>query len=245
MTTASTLRRFGSILPSGHGIRLPDYHPASKAGTTLFPSRVFDPDEVDRVLKDGHQSRKIGKTVMKGHRKGWPIFTLTLEERASCPRSCAAWSICYGNSMQAAERIVHGPRLVERLATQLAALQAKHPGGFLVRLHVLGDFWSTDYVDAWADWLEEFPALAVFGFTAHAPASDVGRRINRAFALHPGRWHIRFSGAPHEDMAARVVEPGETDPDAIMCPAQTGATDCCATCALCWQSLRSIAFRTH
>lgn len=35
------------------------------------------------------------------------------------------------------------------------------------------------------------------------------------------------------------------DPDAILCPAQTGATDCCATCVLCWQSERSIAFRPH
>lgn len=245
MVTASTLRRFGTTQPKGRGIVIPAYHPASKAGSTLFPSRVYDPSEVARVLKDGHQSRKIGKIVMKGHRKGWPIFTLTLEERASCPRSCSAWSICYGNNMQAAERIVHGDALIERLAVELAALQARHPGGFLVRLHVLGDFWSTDYVDAWSDWLAEFPALAVFGFTAHAPASDVGRRVNRTFHLHPGRWHVRFSGAPHEDMAARVVVAGEEDPDAIMCPAQTGATDCCATCALCWQSLRSIAFRPH
>ena len=34
-------------------------------------------------------------------------------------------------------------------------------------------------------------------------------------------------------------------PLAIICPAQTGATDCCATCALCWNSVRSIAFRRH
>ena len=208
MVTASTLRRFGTTQPKGRGVVIPAYHPASKAGSTLFPSRVYDPHEVARVLKDGHQSRKIGKTVMKGHRKGWPIFTLTLEERASCPRSCSAWSICYGNNMQAAERIVHGPALIERLAVELGALQAKHPRGFLVRLHVLGDFWSTDYVDAWADWLEQFPALAVFGFTAHPPASDIGRRVIRTFHLHPGRWHVRISGAPHEDMAARLVAPG-------------------------------------
>ena len=56
---------------------------------------------------------------------------------------------------------------------------------------------------------------------------------------------IRFSGAPHEHGASRVLGPDETDPDAILCPAQTGATDCCATCALCWHSPRSIAFRRH
>jgi hypothetical protein len=59
----------------------------------MFPSRVFDPDEVQRVLKDGHQSRKIGKFVTKGKMRGFPIFTLTLEERATCPRSCLAWAL--------------------------------------------------------------------------------------------------------------------------------------------------------
>ena len=54
--------------------------------------------------------------------------------------------------------------------------------------------------------------------------------------------HRRPYGAPS---VSPMVAPGETDPDAILCPAQTGATDCCATCALCWQSLRSIAFRPH
>ncbi len=37
----------------------------------------------------------------------------------------------------------------------------------------------------------------------------------------------------------------DDDPQSIPCPAQTGATDCCATCALCWQSDRSIAFKRH
>jgi hypothetical protein len=83
--------------------------PAYRSGRSIFPSRVFDPDEVQRVLKDGHQSRKIGKFVTKGPRRGWPLFTLTLEERATCPRSCKAWAFCYGNNMQAAERIVAGP----------------------------------------------------------------------------------------------------------------------------------------
>jgi hypothetical protein len=147
--------------------------------------------------------------------------------------------------MQAAERIVHGVALIDRLGDELAALQAQYPGGFLVRLHILGDFWSVDYVDAWRDFLWRFPALAVFGFTAHPPRSDIGRRVNMAGAEYGDRWIVRFSGQPHEDMAARVVDPGVEDPDAILCPAQTGATDCCATCALCWHSRRSIAFRPH
>jgi hypothetical protein len=135
---------------------------------------VFDPDEVGRVLKDGHQSRKIGKAVTKGPRRGWPIFTLTLEERATCPRTCKAWGFCYGNNMQAAERIVAGERLEAALGLELLALQRQHPGGFMVRLHVLGDFYSEDYVRFWTSALDRFPALHVFGFTARLPGTPIG-----------------------------------------------------------------------
>jgi hypothetical protein len=142
MVAASSLRRFGTVAPTGAGVAISPLHPAHRSGRTIFTSRVFDPDEVQRVLKDGHQSRKIGRVVQKGHRRGWPIYTLTLEERATCPRTCSAWSFCYGNNMQAAERIVAGPDMEAALWSELAALQAAHPAGYLVRLHVLGDFYS-------------------------------------------------------------------------------------------------------
>lgn len=239
-----TLRRFaGKLAPSGHGLTLSTLHPAHRSGRTVFPSRVFDPDEVDRLLKDGHQSRKIGKIVQKGPRRGWPIYTLTLEERATCPRSCAAWAFCYGNNMQAAERIAAGPALEARMWSELDALQAAHPAGFLVRLHVLGDFYSLAYVDLWRRALDAFPALAVFGFTAHGPESPIGEALMDMADAGWERFAIRFSGRPGHMRASRIAD-GD-DPLAIACPAQTGASDCCATCALCWQSERSISFRRH
>lgn len=242
----SVLRRFGTLAPGGRTVILSSLHPASRGARSLFPSRVFDPAEVGRALKDGHQSRKIGKFITKGRRRGWPIFTLTLEERASCPRTCLEWARCYGNNMQAAERIVHGPELIAMLENEVAALQQLHPQGFLIRLHVLGDFWSVDYVEFWSGLLTRFAALHVFGFTAHAPDSPIGRAVALVMVDHGWpRFAMRFSGAPHRVQAARVIGPGESDPDAILCPAQTGATDCCATCGLCWQTDRSIAFRSH
>lgn len=248
MASASptALRRFGSKLPSGHSIILPGHHPAVRSGRSIFSTRVFAPDELPRLLKSGHHSRKIGKAVTKGKRRGWPIYTLTLEERASCPRTCLEWQSCYGNAMQAAERVEHGPDMFEPLANELCDLARQHPRGFMVRLHVLGDFWSEEYVDFWAGMLRALPMLAVFGFTAHAPSSPIGRKLS-LMALDHGwdRAAIRFSGAPHEQRASRVLAPGETDTDAVLCPAQTGGTDCCATCALCWNSERSIAFRRH
>lgn len=242
----TTMRRHGTVAPGGRSVVIPAHHPAARAGSTIFSSRVYDVDEVGRVLKSGHQSRKIGAFVAKGPRRGWPIFTLTLEERASCPRTCLEWQTCYGNNMQAAERIVHGDALIAALTLELRALQERHPDGFMVRLHVLGDFWSTGYVEFWSAMLGALPALHVFGFTAHVPSSEIGRAIARVMSDRGWRrFAIRFSGAPHELRASRVIGPGQRDPDAILCPAQTGATDCCGTCALCWQTDRSIAFRRH
>lgn len=216
------------------------------AGGTLFPSRVFAPDEVGRVLKSGHQSRKIGAFSTRGKSRGWPIYTLTLEERATCPRTCREWLTCYGNNMQAAERIEAGEGLEAALEREVAALAEAHPGGFIVRLHVLGDFYSHGYISLWSGLLAKHPALHLFGFTAVDPASPLGVRIALLAADHGWeRAAFRFSGMPHEHRAARVIGPGEVDRDGIACPAQTGATDCCGTCALCWHSQRSIVFRRH
>lgn len=243
--TAQSLHRHSGIKPEGHGVTISPLNAAYRSGRSIFPSRVYDPDEVLRVLKTGHQSRKIGKTVMKGHWRGFPIFTLTLEERATCPRSCLEWGRCYGNNMQAAERIVAGPALERALRGELADLQLRHPRGFLVRLHVLGDFYSTDYVQLWADAMEAFPALHVFGFTARDPMNDpIGAAVASVHMLHRRRFAMRFSGFDGPAHGAITIEPGEAT-DHIVCPMQQDKTDCCATCALCWQSERTIAFVRH
>lgn len=248
MTAASTIRRHQTPHKRKDrgigGVVLSALDPAYRTGRTIFPSRVFDPHEVQRLLKDGHQSRKIGKTVMKGPRRGWPIFTLTLEERATCPRSCKAWAFCYGNSMQAAERVVAGPALEEALWNELLKLQFAHPGGFLVRLHVLGDFYSEAYVRLWQRALKAFPALHVFGFTARQLSDPIGQLIAGMAAEQWDRFAIRLSGSSAPQKASILVG-DEGWEGAIQCPAQTGASDCCATCALCWGSDHSIAFARH
>lgn len=238
------LRRFEAIDAHGSRFRMPDTHPALVKGRTIFPSRVFPAGAVPRLLIDGHNSRKIGRTVMKGRYKGFRIFTLTLEERATCPRSCTEWRSCYGSNMQFARRVEHGAALEHRLWTELAEKQAAHPGGFLVRLHVLGDFYSVDYAELWADALEEFPALNIFGYTAREPDSAIGDVIRGVLGLHPDRFHVRFSGLDAPANGSVVIERGAATPH-VVCPAQTGGTDCCATCALCWHSDRTIAFWRH
>ena len=138
---------------------------------------------------------------------------------------------------------VAGPELETSLWGELAELQRKHPGGFLVRLHVLGDFYSLGYVELWKRALAAFPALHVWGFTAHLPASEIGSALI-AMTCDWDRFAIRFSGID-TPFKASILEGDSQHGYGIPCPAQTGATDCCATCALCWNSKRSISFARH
>ncbi|WP_404711520.1 hypothetical protein [Sphingomonas sp. MMS24-J13] len=240
---SQTLRRHGSIEPKGSRFKLKN-HPAVIAGRTIMGARVYDQAALPRLLISGHNSRKIGKTVAKGRWRGMPIFTLTLEERATCPRSCTEWTACYGNSMNWARRIKHGPAFEVRIWDELGEKQAAHPRGFVVRLHVLGDFYSVGYAEMWAEALETFPALQIFGYTAREPESEIGEVIAGLIGLYPSRFAVRFSGLDAPDHGSMVVDRA-ADTDHLICPAQTGATACCATCALCWQSTRTIAFLRH
>lgn len=236
-------RRFEAIDARGSRFRLAG-HPAIIEGRSLFAARVYDAADVPRLLIDGKNSRKIGNVVAKGHWRGSPIFTLTLEERATCPRSCTEWATCYGNSMNWARRITVGPEFERRLWAELGEKQRKHAAGFVVRLHVLGDFYSTDYVEFWAAALDAFPALRIFGYTARDPHSDIGELICALLGAHPDRFRMRFSGLDAPTDGSVVIERGDAT-EHVVCPAQTGGAECCATCALCFNSDITIAFWRH
>ena len=115
-------------------------------GKTIFTNRIKQANREtmakSELLIKKSTNVKLGKKVTKGKWKGFPIFTLTLEERATCPRSCQHWATCYGNNMMYAYRYEAGLALENMLEIELADLQAKHPKGFLVRLHILGDFYQ-------------------------------------------------------------------------------------------------------
>lgn len=233
-------RRANLHFRPGVPMTLAPSHPAARAGHTIFPTRVAHDT---RPLKPGSYSRKLGAIVEKGAWRGMPIYTLALEERATCPRSCARWLDCYGNHMQAAKR-QSTLGLIGVLASQLGDLSRDHPGGFVVRLHVLGDFYSVEYVEQWARWLRHFPALRVFGYTAWRPATPIGKRIGELRDAHWDRFAIRTS-AGNEEPRAIVVDAAEQAGDAILCPVQTGKTASCGTCSLCWSTRRDIAFLRH
>ncbi len=234
------------------GVVLHPAHPAVVDARTLFPGSVIGADESPRLLIDGFNSRKVGKRVTKGAWKGMPIFTLTLEERAACPRSCAQWEACYGNNMPFARRHRLDEDLIVALSYELGIKQRQHPGGFVVRAHILGDFGSAEdpdlaltYVGMWHVAFQENPALRMFSYTAHDPASVIGKAIRALNILFADRCRVRFSGRDMGSEGAIVVDDVNSSRGGVICPAQTGATDCCATCALCWSMDRTVEFLRH
>lgn len=248
-----TQRRFAASKPHGDraAAALPANHPALREARTVFRAAVVPPGLSPRLLVSGHNNPKLGTRIAKGPWAGLPIFHLTLEERATCPRSCHLWRECFGNAMPMARRHAHGPALERRLRAELRALAREHPRGFAVRLHTLGDFYSLRYAARWAAWLRTLPGLRVFGFTAHPHDSPIGRLITRMNARWPDRCAIRTSvpaptGAPME--ATTLWGTAPPPEGALICPAQTGRTDCCATCGLCWHPAMAttpIAFLGH
>jgi hypothetical protein len=249
------LRRFASAeIDPGEAMDLRAGHPALRDGYSIFTGQVVGARESPRLLVSGHNNPKLGKEVQKGDRAGWPIFHLTLEERATCPRSCPVWAGCYGNAMPFARRHRADADLERLLRAEVAATAKQYPAGFLVRLHTLGDFYSVPYVLMWAELLATTPALHVFGYTARREDAEdpETRKIAQAIAILTramwSRFAIRTSHAEFGPQRSVVVQAEPEAPDVIVCPAQTKASECCSTCGLCWAEAarpKTIAFLKH
>lgn len=246
-------RRFTEHKPAGRPLILKPDHPAVDGARTLFPKSVGVPHVEERLFKSGHNSRKIGDRVTKGMWKGMPIYTLTLEERATCPKVCEHWRDCFGNKMHWSTRWASGPLLEKNIPIHIAALADKHPKGFVVRLHVLGDFYSSGYVWMWSMLMSQFPQLHVFGYTRRwgEDRGSIKQTIETHLSLmndyFSTRWRVRFSergGRMGTKTVDDVTLRGKT-PDGIVCPAQTGDADCCGTCGLCWNTDQPIVFLNH
>ena len=222
-------------------------NPALTEHRTVFPYRVKTVTEVKRVLQSVAHNSKLGNgvpVVAKGKWRGMTAFTLTLEERATCPSTCTMWAECYGNNVRFATRVSSDdmPALQARIEQELKSLLRTY-GRVLIRLHVLGDFASEGYAKFWATLVHANPGLHLFGFTAWGRDSEVGRVLNRLNESSAGRVWIRFSnsGGP---MSANVIGRGY-DEDGIQCPEQIGRTDSCMTCGICWSTEKPVSFLPH
>jgi hypothetical protein len=216
--------------------------------------------KTERAIK-ASTNAKLGKVVKVGRLKGARIFTLTLEERATCDNSCAHWSTCFGNNMPFATRYKMDDALITQIEGDLKFYNAKGKS-FLVRLHILGDFPSVEYVAFWARMLNKFEFLNVYGYTARLSGTSIGDAI---LSLRSSRFMVRESGQFNgDDMSALSFDderalPMVTAKKAIVCPTQIakrGAyelaakgidtlTSNCGTCGLCWTTPKNIVFLTH
>jgi hypothetical protein len=230
---------------------------AIQNGRSVFYRGVKSARETERLLISGHNNPKIGAKVEKGAWAGMPIYTLTLEERATCPRYCPTYFVCYGNAMHLARRHAHGDDFERRLELEVKMMGYHHPQGFVVRLHVLGDFYSVGYVRLWAHLIDEVPELHVYGYTARDPhhpdenEAAIGLAIRRLKWAASDRFRIRWSRKSSIPDGATVINyrpESKRVPEGLVCPAQSEDTACCATCALCWSErtkAETIVFIQH
>jgi len=221
----------------------------NKPAATMYPKSRRTVAESKSVLKQS-KNKKLSKdklpVIKKGRFKGYVIYTLTLEERATCPRYCYHWDDCYGNNMMFGHRIQHGQELEAALQKEVAELCGLYRG-VIIRLHVLGDFYSEKYVMLWGHLLAKFENLAIWGFTGHSTLSDIGKAIFWVNKRFGERFAVRFSNAPEYQFSANsadLFKPVKNQ--SVICPEQTGQTESCATCTICWAAKDlQVLFQTH
>lgn len=238
-------RRFTEHFALGRSVSLADDHPAVVEGRPLFVKEFHANRATGRVLMSGHNQRKLGRRAEKGKWSGFPIFSLTLPERATCPRACVMWTSCYGNAMPRSIR--HSTNgLIPKLFAEVSELQTRHPSGFVIRLHILGDFYSTEYVEFWRLALGAFPGLRIFGYTARADGDPIGEALRTLATENWPRFAMRSSGGALRDLPrATTIDSASERGEAIVCPAQTGGTAGCFSCGFCWHSKKDVAFLRH
>lgn len=220
-------------------------HAAHHERRTVYQKRVFDAGELQRVLVSGKNNSKIGARCEVGAWAGMPIFYVTLEERATCPVDCFNWDTCYGNALPMAARVRYDAKFIMSLAAELDYLAWEHLGGFIVRLHMLGDFPEIGYLRWWHQRLREYPSLRIWGYTAHKPGTPIGDATWALNHAMPGRVAIRNSvradAEPDTWQATTVWDriEGRWAGGGIVCPAEipraAGAITC-GRCGLCWKS---------
>lgn len=253
VTFSRYVRTTGVMKPvRKHQPRIPGLElPAVQEGRTFFGKSVKRVDQMTNLLVSGHSNVKIGRDVRIGKFIGYRLYTLSLEERATCPRSCFHWQSCYGNGMPYAKRVDHkDPAFLPALEANIKRLLAlpSHHRGIIVRLHALGDFYHQTYVQFWDRMLATHPRLIVFGYTAHLPRrfGFIGNMINDLIDKFPGRAMIRFSnGGLATRSTVPIVNVEDCPPGAFVCPEQTGQFEACGKCGACWTNLKNVAFLSH
>lgn len=229
-------------------------------GAPVFLNRVLPPPDTPRVstglrvLKEASSNSKLSsgssRRITRGPRffRDKKLFTLTLPERLTCPANCQQWDNCYGNNMHLAHRYIPGLELEEAIWDDLRYLHKKHPEGVIIRLHILGDFYSVGYVQFWRKKLHEFPNMGIYGYTHRRRSTDIGKHITHLVKDFKGRVSILRSDGRRGDplpLALTVKKGKEPRKNIVVCPEQTGKTESCLPCGLCFNGSTSVQFLEH
>ena len=232
-------------------MQLDKKHKAIVNASTLYNASKFTIRDVTnyspRVLKLS-TNVKLGKIVKKGKHKGKHILTLTLIERETCTNECEHYLTCYGNNMPFAHRFEVNEAFMLRLESDIEYYVQKYPEGILIRLHVLGDFESIQYIEFWNRMLHTYSSIAIYGYTRNHITSKyehiraLGYKTIAVRNIHKDRFAIRFSNKLDDEFSANSRE---ITNEGITCLAQVKANVSCSDCTLCWASKKQIGFITH
>lgn len=227
--------------------KIPPKHPAVLEGRTLFPKSVKHP-QLFSLLKPASSNSKLStgsNFIQKGKWKGSYLVSLTLEERKTCPSYCHHWVDCYGNNMYMSTRYKHGNGLEIGLDVELNRLCKKY-NSVVVRLHILGDFYSVDYVNLWDELLDKYHNLKVFGYTARFEYNDpIYDALEEVRLKHKDRWWVRYSANRNNNDHQIFAVNENFIGDSFVCPQQTNKVADCISCGVCWQTNKSVMFLTH
>ena len=232
-------------------MELKETHKAIVNATTLYNGSKFTIRDVTnykhRVLK-ASTNIKLGKKVTKGKLKGMKMYTLTLIERETCTDECEHYTDCFGNNMHVAHRFEVNDAFMLRLESDIHATAVANPDGFLVRLHILGDFQSVEYTLFWERMMIHYPNLHVYGYSRnhidskYSHVRDIAKELIRLRSKYQERWAVRFSNKLDQEYSANsrdITDKG------ITCLAQVKTDVSCSDCTLCWSSKKAIGFITH
>lgn len=211
--------------------------------STIYQKSIKDPSEFS-VLKKGSSNKKLGFKITSKRWSGKRLYSLTLIERETCPTSCHHWDDCYGNNMPFAHRF-STIGLLPKLKEEIASLMQKHKEGIVIRLHVLGDFMTVDYVEFWEQILFDYPKLCLFGYTGRKEDSAIGKAIWLLNTRFSERCVIRHSGNKEAGDNWSYAAEESFEGASFDCPEQTGKLKDCASCGLCWTTKKTVRFQTH
>lgn len=212
--------------------------------TTRYQKGIKDPKTAKNVLKPGSNNAKLGFRITAPVWREKRMYSLTLVERETCPVTCHHWTDCYGNNMPFAHRY-STDGLMERIEQDIKILLAKHKEGIVIRLHVLGDFYSEAYVRFWEKMLLENPKLCIFGYTARDD-DRIGRDIKIMNLRFGERCVIRISANKEsKGLGSLYAATEDFEGKAFTCPEQTGKVKSCADCGLCWIAKKTVRFLSH